>query len=162
MTTVAYRDGIMAADSMLTIGDTRLAHAAAKLVAASDGSIAGASGDTSLCQAFLQWVESESMSCCVPPPAAIGDFRYTGIVVSPGGTVLLYDGSPHPIRLEPAPYIAIGSGRDAALGAMAMGASAAAAVAIASEIDIYTGGRITTVSLREETTPARPVPEATQ
>jgi ATP-dependent protease HslVU (ClpYQ) peptidase subunit len=44
------------------------------------------------------------------------------------------------------PPFAIGTGRTAALGAMKAGATARQAVEIAAQIDVYTGGKITSYS----------------
>ena len=45
------------------------------------------------------------------------------------------------------PFFAVGSGACAALGAMHMGATAKEAVEIAKKIDLYTGGKVKTLTL---------------
>ncbi len=51
---------------------------------------------------------------------------------------------PMPIN---APFHAIGNGRDFAITAMRLGRSPIKAIEITSEFDVFTGGRVTSVSL---------------
>lgn len=67
--------------------------------------------------------------------------RFQLLVVQDDGTALFYDDDlTSPVKVE-APF-AFGSGGDYALAALVMGASAADAIALAEEIDVYTGGTI--------------------
>ena len=66
-------------------------------------------------------------------------------VINRNGTVVKFENSPFGILCTDGTF-AEGSGRDFALGAMAMGADAAKAVEVACVYDIYCGGGIDTLS----------------
>lgn len=137
MTTIAYRDGVLAADSLITENGSRWG-AATKIVR--EGRIlAGASGSTALCQRFLAWVSGGRSGEC--PAMKDGDEKATGVVFPGGRIVVEYDTNARPIRLS-APFYASGSGREFAVGAMATGADAESAVRIAAKYDLFTNGRI--------------------
>jgi ATP-dependent protease HslVU (ClpYQ) peptidase subunit len=68
------------------------------------------------------------------------------IVVTPTGRILELDNSVVPIEIEDS-FIAIGSGGNYAMGAMAAGKSAVEAVEIAGRFDPYTGRGVTVVEL---------------
>jgi len=69
------------------------------------------------------------------------------VVIDGTNTVQSYEETANPLEL-PTPY-AIGSGRDVALGALDAGASPKEAVAIAIKRDVFTGGRIRTVTVKQ-------------
>lgn len=152
MSTIAYRDGIMAADSRLS-GDGVAWGEVIKIGIAEfygipgfgNGSgLGGASGRLATTRELLAWLDNPA-----PPAPSSDDKEAEGIIVSPNGTIWLWAGTPRLTRID-TPYMAVGSGAKIALGAMAMGASAERAVEIAAQYDVYTGGRITTLSLRED------------
>lgn len=80
-------------------------------------------------------------------PKAEPDIEAGFWVITKDG-VLTFENSPHPIVLEDK-YMAEGSGRDFAMGAMAMGANAIKAVEVASKFDIYCGGGVDWLTLGE-------------
>lgn len=63
-------------------------------------------------------------------------------IIFPDGRIRSFEGGGFVDR-EPSAFWAEGSGRDIAIGAMAMGATAGRAVQVASTFDAYTGGTIT-------------------
>lgn len=150
MTTIAYRDGILAADSKAyggkfcaSPGEKSKLHRIAKgrlkgwLVGISSNSVGA---DTLL----LDWIARGA-----PLPTS-GDMRpdeFVILALAPDGSLYLANdnlGFSGPITSA---YYAIGSGADFALGAMAMGASAAQAVATAALFDPHTGGAVHTLKL---------------
>lgn len=145
MTTIAYRDGIIACDSLVTAGGVRVG--AVDKIVRSGPLLAGAAGSLGPCQKFLRWVRSGE--------DLMEDFEdfdegSEGFVVFADGSIASFDDDG---RCDyRAPYIAIGSGASFALGAMAHGASAEEAVRAASEHDTLTGLPIQTLAA---TTPTK-------
>lgn len=139
MTTIAYRDGVLAADTLTTRGYTAID--GAMKVASGPHGLGGACGNYGFVTAWLEWVSGERAER--PVPVQTADDTDVGLLITPEGAIMVYEGSGHyQIR---APYYAIGSGRDQALGAMHAGASAANAIRAAIEHDTYTGGTVTLV-----------------
>lgn len=146
MTTMAFRNGILASDRYVTGGGTLLA---VKTKIAKVGNVlVGATGAGAVCHAFILWAMG---GCKGNPPETrhvFGDNVYegTGILILPGKP-------PRALTLieagwqdtEADPYVAFGSGADNAMGAMSMGASAAQAVEAAAKHDLATGGGIDVV-----------------
>lgn len=146
MTVIAYRDGIMASDSVGTVGDMAVGDHR-KVVRSSCGFIAGASGDSGDSQRFLGWILDhgpKSGESFVPNDPDMGCMW-----VSPDGTVtrLGMKGAPYIIT---APFHAMGSGREIALGAMAAGATADRAVEIAIQYIFGCGGPVQMVKLHRD------------
>jgi ATP-dependent HslUV protease subunit HslV len=146
MTTIAYRDGMLAADTLITCGDSRDGFAA-KIVKV-DGMLCGASGSAIHGQAFVAWLKKGREGDC--PLLGLGEKdRTNGIMVSPDGKLRMWsdtgfwDFEPH------GGYYAIGSGCEYATGAMAMGATAEQAVRVAIKHDVRSGGDVTVLRLDE-------------
>lgn len=143
MTTIAYRDGVMAADTLVTAGEPHWRWATIdKLFRAQDGTIGGVSGTLPGVALFRDWFETGAFH----PPPTDGDCY--GIVVRPNGSVEVWPGIPALLPMT-AEFIAIGSGERFALGALEAGASAENAVRIAMKYDSGTGGEIKTLTLGE-------------
>lgn len=145
MTTIAYRDGVLAADSMLTGYDADCG-SVTKIRRNRHGWIGGACGNAGSISLFMDWFLNTAARVDVKPPPSVSDNAADGFVVVPGDRVFFWSGAP---ALWPviAPFHAIGSGMRFAMGAMAMGANAREAVEVARKFDVYTGGRIATLSL---------------
>ena len=152
MTTIAYRDGILAADSWATYsseaGGARR-HVCTKLYRKTVGEgkktrevIIGTAGESAPACVFVDWFGSGR-----PIPEVLlqlgGDFAC--LVLTHDG---LFEADVY-CRLDRVQeeFFAIGSGAKAALAAMHCGKSAIEAVRIAARIDPYTGGRIVSMSL---------------
>lgn len=133
MTTIAYRDGILAFDSAMTLDHLRLG-AHTKAWRYKDFFICGA-GSYSEIQAFKDWFMS-GMNGESPYPTDEGVF----VIITPDRKVLMCD--PSGWFVADGPYHAWGSGMAIALGAMAAGASAIKAVEAACEIDVYSHGPV--------------------
>lgn len=137
MTTVAAKDGQMAADTQLT-GDYTLR--VQKLVRLPDGGMAGGAGHWARCWVGLQWLAEGEQ----------GEFPRIK-----GATILIMrgDGSLHIAESEFPAYplldkaAAIGAGSQAAMAAMARGSTAAEAVADVAKLDAFTSGPIQTLTL---------------
>lgn len=146
MTTIAYRDGEIAADTLATWGNNRDGHMTK--VAKRGPFLAGVSGAVSASQRFLDWFRCGLEGD--PPEMPDGDRTTYGIICTPDGYVLTW-GPTGWERLR-SPTYAIGSGSEFAQGAMAMGATAEEAVRVAMIFDTKSGGEIT-VLRRDEYDP---------
>lgn len=132
MTTIAYRDGVLAADSLVTLGSTK-AHGSYLKIRRIDGYLVGTAGSVADCQAFTQWLKAGDDTH--PPPKG----EYVALIVDPRGKVReIENGSVLPCP-RGAKFFALGSGGPFALAAMYAGASAQDAVKIAAKIDTNTG-----------------------
>lgn len=136
MTTIVYRDGVLAADTQITSGNNARCGSVIKIGATDDGHWWGFSGCTQHQEAFADW----ACGFRVDTPSK-WDGAGVGILVEPSGRVREWWGEGW-IEAS-SPFHAWGSGERVARGAMAAGADAERAVAIAIEIDPETGGEIT-------------------
>jgi hypothetical protein len=152
MSTIAYKDGVMAGDSQLTqnyanVGMVR------KIGRNSDGLIiGGAVGCLSDVSAFIDYIQNlgplmpNFPAIHAAPPASPlhpGEDSPLGMVIiqnphSLQPRIFLWEGTSR-LNEVVADYLALGSGKNAALGAMEAGASAKRAVEIACMIDPYSG-----------------------
>jgi ATP-dependent protease HslVU (ClpYQ) peptidase subunit len=150
MTTIAYRDGIMAADTQLSRGGEP-SYGSLK-IAKTNKFLIGLGGDACADGPVLAFIREHEHLLDEEDTAfelyrywedlkAFGD--YSLIMVDRKGAIYqVTDGPPVPI---PNTFDAIGSGGQYAMGAMMHGATAAEAVRTARALDIYTGGHITTI-----------------
>jgi 20S proteasome alpha/beta subunit len=143
MTTIAYRDGVMAADTKVIQANSTLAADVIKIVRRpSDGALCGGSGSIAWVQAFHRWfLEHESFEPheqpVDPPRIQEGD---RAIIARKGKPVEVFE-SCGSYDYDP-DYVAIGSGMEFALGAMHHGATAGEAVGAAIRHDPGSGGGI--------------------
>ena len=150
MTTIAYKDGIMAADSacfdsVLYQGEVD------KLWMLPPIGLIGCSGEIGAMIQFVDWLQDDSE--CNSKPNFPDDCDFESIVVDLDGEVVHYDRHLVPIRVAN-DFHAIGSRRMLALGAMMAGASAEEAVKIACHYDMVTREPIRTIHLRNATAEA--------
>jgi len=141
MTTIVYRDGILAADSLITNLDLRVAQS--RKIFSCDRGIGGAVGRLVSAHLFNVWIQANAPDN--PPKADDAE----GIFVHPDGTTYLWEGTEQLIPIE-GPFFAFGSGFQLAMGAMECGASAVDAVAVAIKYDSGSGGTIQTIALNGE------------
>lgn len=143
MTTIVYRDGVMAGDTRAYSGDKSPIGYKAKIRRLADGTLFGVSSNNVGADAVLQrWVEGG----CVPPDS--GDLKpdsFELLLVRPSGEVFYANSNLDLTGPLTADYFAIGSGNQFAQGAMAMGADARQAVQVGIDLDIWSGGPITTL-----------------
>lgn len=144
MTIVAYRNGILAADSAIYAGSV-YAGIMLKLARSPYGTIAGAAGRTGICVRFRKWIEG-GLSGDFDPKSDESDFG--AILAEPDAPVMRMQNDGVMVQID-GPFHAEGTGEGLALGAMAAGASAEEAVRIAIEYDAYCGGPISILRLGE-------------
>lgn len=139
MTTIAYRSGVLAADTAMSRGGTHMG-GIGKIIRRDDGAMAAIVGVAALQGPFFHWfITGEGGDNPTVPND--GDVAATGLIFRPGGLVEVYECGGH-YAFTPDPYMAIGSGRDAALGAMFAGADPETAVRAAIAHDHGTGGEV--------------------
>lgn len=136
VTTVAYRGGVIAADSQVTCADADVGRFGK--IAERNGILCGAAGSMALAIGFLDWFRRGMKG--EPPPMKKGDSGAEAFIVHDGWVICYDDTGWDRQRAE---YYAIGSGQKLALGAMAAGASAEGAVRCAIKHDVYSGGDVT-------------------
>ncbi|MGA0604865.1 hypothetical protein ACO2Q0_02605 [Phenylobacterium sp. VNQ135] len=136
MTTIAYRDGVLAADTLINASGEVLGYT--PKIGKAGRVLYGASGTTAWCWAFRSWV---SRGCYGPPPERCDD-KTGGFIVAPNDDLIVFhcEGVE---RRSGLPFYADGSGANYALGAMQMGADPVQAVKAAMVWDRKTGGEIT-------------------
>lgn len=144
MTTIAFRDGVLASDSHVVFDQQVHVYDVVKIVETNDGKFAGACGKLSQAARFLQWIVNPGKR-----ESPISDPDVSGFTVDEDGVVTIYDdeGS-HEIEL-PYNFFALGSGQEAALAAMHMGATAEQAIEIAGRVCKFTGGRIQVLRFKD-------------
>lgn len=158
MTTIAYKDSIMAAEGRMSLGDCIIKEDTIKVYSV-NGHLCGVCGRARAISTFVGWLQrmtdyhivSREVGDLVDlvPPQLEDDDGYSAMVVCPDGQVLMYEGNT-PIDMGVNVPMSIGSGSVYALAAMDAGASAEEAVKIAMKRDVFSGGTITTVQLEEE------------
>ena len=144
MTTVAYRSGMIAADTGMTVGGL-VVGSMTKIARRADGTLAGICGTAGFSHAFLKWfIGGEDPTDCPQPqndPDSEGMER--AIIIRPD--------RPNVVEvLEPdhswfdchCPYYAMGSGREIALGCMWKGGDPQEAVSAALTHDTATFGNV--------------------
>ncbi len=162
MTTIAFKDGVIAADSRVTYeteGGGSTKHICTKLFRRTIKTgkkkpvdvIIATAGQSSPGMVFVDWF-SQSGGIGPTPEVFIGnDADFACLILTPHG-LFEADRFCRPELILDSFY-AVGSGRKEALAIMHYGGSARDAVRIAAKIDPYTGGRITTMTLTSKELP---------
>lgn len=161
MTTIVYRDGVMAADSRATV-DTEAGGARMvmcdKLFRVGDA-IIGTAGDGFASLLFVDWYRftmlepDKDRADELASRLLEGEADIDMLVLRKDG-LFEFDKWCRAERIK-MPFYAVGSGAKAALGALHMGADARQAVAVACKIDPYSAPPIVTMSLRKARAPQR-------
>lgn len=148
MTTIAYRDGIMAADSLVvSVSDVRRGHGQ-KITRLKDGGLLGFCGGTGYQPLIVQWLNNGA-EAKDRPVIDKEDGGVAGLLVRQDGATYTFGNGLLFAEVE-ALYLAAGSGNELALGAMAAGLSAENAVKIACQLDVFSGLPVRAVPLITE------------
>jgi len=132
MTTVAWKDGVLAADKKASQGGS--GYRVTKLFRTKTHAIAFA-GELGYGMQFVEWFKSDRSQDC----PLTSDADVTVLVMSlETGTCVQWECPGVPIPIEDS-FCAIGSGQDLAVGAMSFGATAIEAVECASAWDNASG-----------------------
>jgi ATP-dependent protease HslVU (ClpYQ) peptidase subunit len=138
LTTIAYRDGVLAGDGRVSAGDTIVASSKKKVYRLKDGSLLGSAGSQEDGERLRIALEKGDAAPKLPNCFALRISTESGI--------WYYEGSAWVHVNEP--YTAIGSGSAHALTAMDCGLPAVEAVRMAIKRDPLSGGRVRTVVLK--------------
>jgi hypothetical protein len=133
MTTIAYRDGIMAGDTLVADEEVRFPCRERKVHRLRDGTLIGLCGDLAQTQAFMGWLRKGMPGEC--PPFDKSD----AMIVRPDRVLIFCEGGRFS-TLSGVPYVA--------LGCLWHGGTAVEAVRAGIAHDIASGGKVHTVKLR--------------
>lgn len=140
MTTIAYRSGILAGDTRVTVDDKVITDKQRKVWKLRDGFLLGAAGSIEAVERLKRTIRSGA-----EPPALD---NIDALLISPKGEVFLFEGNTWVKQRDP--YHAVGSGYSVALAAMDVGADAITAVKIGIKRDVSSGGRCLHVKLKDK------------
>lgn len=145
MTTIVYKDGILATDSLITHKDQIFGYR--DKIGETDECVYALCGTSSAAKEFGKMVKGEEFD----KELFTNEYHkgFYGIVINKKtGEVSDYDNCLIPNQNPTfGNFIALGSGADIAKGAMLMGASAVEAIECAIKIDLYSGGKINAVKV---------------
>ena len=142
MTTIATDGVTIAGDGKITSGDTITDLNRVKVFRLPDGTAIGYAGDLISTSAFHSWMVAGADANNRPTLSE----NFAAVRINGSSTVLLYDDEYRSVEM-PVPY-ATGSGRNFALAAMDAGLPPKDAVAIAAKRDVYSGGRVRSVTVK--------------
>lgn len=146
MTTIAYANGIMSADSSNWVKSGNNAYDARKIYRLRNGALVGCAGHDRCIAAFMRWLRAGARYESFPKLKELG-----AIVVDPKGKITVFDdGTPEPVTVQNK-YCAVGVDQDIALGALFVGASAADAVRAAIKHGQKTRGPVHSLKLNRGT-----------
>ena len=146
MTTIAYKDGVLAADSLVTCGNSR--DGSMVKIAKRGPVLAAAAGAIGGCSAFLDWFRGGMLGDA--PVSPDGPHNWTGVLFTPDDRVLVLENGCWTATRQA--EVTMGSGAEFAQGALSMGADPVRAVKVAIMHDTQSGGEITV--LRRDGLPA--------
>lgn len=141
MTTIAYKDGVIAYDSRRMVGDDTIFSDNAQKMVLVDGEryfVAGSPSDIN------DFIHAYKTGARTRDGASISALIFDGKDLFSAG---IYNSLVWTLKHDGSEFIAIGSGRHNAYTAMDMGADAKTAVKMAAKRDSCTGGKIRTFKL---------------
>jgi ATP-dependent protease HslVU (ClpYQ) peptidase subunit len=152
MTTIAYKDGILAADTQLTLGDNIRAISSPKIMQLNNDTVlaaAGGTGEILKAKAFFTrndwWDKLDESPTFKKDDDDDGGFE---ALLWFKGNLYMCSGNCYPEPLVDG-YYAIGNGWILALAAMKLGQSAPEAILFAGEHNIYTNKIVQTLNVKE-------------
>jgi ATP-dependent protease HslVU (ClpYQ) peptidase subunit len=143
VTTIAYRDGVLASDSRLTSEDNVITDKCIKLWRLPDGTLYSFAGDNDVGLAMLRNLKKGIDEKVGVPDD--GDF--TAVRIIPKGRIYINEGNVW--YRWPENHIAIGSGGKYAAVALRCGATAVYAVKQGIKSDVHSGGRVQQLRLEK-------------
>lgn len=154
MTTVAFRDGILAFDSRVSDYDAHVGWCNKGRMTKT--LIMAACGLTDDIEAAMDWIEKTGGKISAKSEFDLHEREVECeiLTVDKEGKVTFYGTRLYPTTMD-APYFAIGSGSPYALGAMANGATAKQAVEAAIKHDLFSGGHIRHLSVERLNNPIK-------
>lgn len=144
MTVIAYRDGVLAADTLITSNLDR-AGQCVKIHREGDW-IMGAAGTLGSLQPLVNWIKETNADFAKPVEYPSG-MDGCGILVNKDGEGFYVDSEARFVTRINAPFLAIGSGGTTARTAMYLSCSAIEAVDAAIDLDVGCGGKATYLTI---------------
>lgn len=147
MTTVAFRDGVMAGDSRgndAAVGIVAIPKVFRKKIKGKEY-IFGVAGYWEAALMFMEWFSTRENSLHERLMKLSGDSEFD-VIIWDGERLMGVDQFMYPVEITES-YYAIGSGARHAITAMDCGKSSRQAVQMAMKRDPYTGGRVVTARL---------------
>ncbi len=144
MSVIAWRDGIIAADKMMT--ETGLHNVCTKIFKINDNEVLSFAGEIAQGLILVEWYKNGKKEEDWPKFQLTDD--WTRLIVASAAGVLIYDNHPVAIPIEDE-FQAWGCGRDYAMGALSMGASAREAAEVACTHNVYCGNGLDIFNLRD-------------
>jgi len=144
MTTIAYKDGVLAADRLCDSYPGKFE--AQKILLLKSGGVLAGAGDRADIEKFYRWYDAGQPEGKEPK---LTDGSMAILIAELGQPLLYANESMFPIVMDTVDFYAIGSGSNYAIGAMAMGADAIQAVRVACQHEIYSGGAIQFIRVGE-------------
>jgi ATP-dependent HslUV protease subunit HslV len=141
MTTIAYRNGELAADTLCTIHTHRDGYVTK--IAKRGELLCAACGTWPTALKFIDWFKAGLPASREPDMSGGNDKEYgaSGHIFRPDGMIIGFSNLGW--TWKRAPYYALGSGADYCYGAFSMGATAEQAVRAALEHETASGGDVT-------------------
>lgn len=138
MTTIAYKDGILASDSQCWKGDIRIGYVR-KIIRLKDRSLLAVAGNLACLQSFAEWLNGGRVD------RKPSDHETTIVHVRLDGSVWVFE---HDGEMRSSEQVAAwGSGHVVARTAMECGLSAPEAVRMAVKFDGWSGGPVRSLRL---------------
>lgn len=142
MTTIAYRDGVLASDSRLTLKQVVQTDRCKKIWRLPDGGLFGASGNNEAGLLILK-----AMLRDLPLPKITEEVH--AVHIRPNGRIYVSEGALW--EHWPEPFVTLGSGGKFARAVLiASDAGAADAVRAGIALDVYSGGRVQQLKLKRK------------
>ena len=146
MTTIVYRDGVLAADTRAYSGGGKFIGKKQKIFSNQYRAFGISTPNPGFSEEIRDWFLNDKHNDHEP---IMADRSFEAVEITIDG-VFYYKDNFSPSGPLDAPYIAIGSGDEYAMGALSMGACAELAVQIAGENDPWTGNVIQRIVIFEE------------
>lgn len=144
MTCIAWDGKTLAADKRACYGT--MVNTVTKIHRVGDV-LVGSAGDLAFALGMIEWVRGGREASQFPLSQATKEDWQPTLVIEKDGSISLYERSPHAIRYEQR-CAAIGSGREFARAAMALGKTAREAVELACQLDSGCGNGIDVLELK--------------
>ncbi len=144
MTVIAWDGKRLAADRQATNADMRAKVSKARRL--SGGCVVAFTGELEKGLVLTRWYEEGALPERWPAFQKTDD--WTRLIIADANGVRVYEKELVPQTFDET-FMAWGSGRDFAMGAMAMGADAKQAVEVASMFNVYCGGGVEVFDLQE-------------
>ncbi len=145
MSVIAWDGKVLAADRQYICGDT--ISTAKKIFKLSNGEVLAFCGDLDTGMTMKRWYESGHKIEDWPVDIQNDKDKWCRIIIANPLKIFYFERTPDPVEILD-DFMAFGCGREVALGAMAMGATAVQAVQVASRFVIGVGNGVEAFTVR--------------